>query len=121
MARLPNYYWATMALWVFMVIIFPHVSRQQANLIALVDRAETMPQDYAIRVTGLPPDATNEEEIKTFVEQHALDRPVEVVKVVVAYNMGRYHTTRDDLKSALNKRNTLKLEGKDESDEDFKI
>lgn len=69
-----------------------------------VDSAEVDPNDYAIFIEGLPEDATDEAEIRAFVEAHARETEGEeitdVVAVVVGYDAAVFKTLLESVAKA---------------------
>ena len=110
---IPPYFIVTMML--FMVILFagPHISRLQEAQVAQIDAETICPNDYALQIQGLPKDAVDEREIKEFATKHFCDTPVDVVKVVLAFNIYEIHQLEKKLKSVAQSRaNAMMLLGK---------
>lgn len=81
--------WANMVSWAAMLFLTVQYSRRQRVIDHQVDIAATHPNDFAIMVEGLPEDAIDEQEIKEFFEEHGCGEHVEVVSVVIGYDVER--------------------------------
>lgn len=80
-----------------------------------VDLETTHPNDFAILVEGLPSSAKEEHVIKEFFQENAVaGRRVEVVKVVIAWNVGQFEPTAKELKKLRDRRVSLRISGEAE-------
>eukprot|EP00927_Polykrikos_kofoidii_P054125 TRINITY_DN48601_c0_g1_i1.p1 TRINITY_DN48601_c0_g1~~TRINITY_DN48601_c0_g1_i1.p1 ORF type:complete len:1028 (+),score=144.35 TRINITY_DN48601_c0_g1_i1:49-3132(+) len=72
--------------------------RVQRNVVTQIDTDQVQPSDFGIFIEGLPCDATDEREIKEFVEENARkDNRTEVVKVVVGFNVEVFNELKAEL------------------------
>lgn len=79
---------------------------------SVVDAATTMPNDYAILCSGLPCTATEENAIADFWKKNALkDQEVDIVKVVIGWNLEEFNKLTDELKSLTKTRKKLITKG----------
>mmetsp|Transcript_128490 Transcript_128490/g.240402 ORF Transcript_128490/g.240402 Transcript_128490/m.240402 type:complete len:993 (+) Transcript_128490:3-2981(+) len=70
-----------------------------------VDSNEVDPNDFAIFVQGLPSDATDEQEIKSFFEAYAReDEETPVVQVVIGFDVRKFNQELEDFKVAKQQR-----------------
>eukprot|EP01068_Selenidium_serpulae_P014434 Selendium_serpulae@DN60_c0_g1_i2.p1 len=84
---LPMY--TTVALLGVTVLAFPHYWRRQTRIIQKADKNTDHPNDFAIFVSGLPPDCKDESEIAEFFVKNGTndDDPAEIVNVVIGFDI----------------------------------
>ncbi|CEM34404.1 unnamed protein product [Vitrella brassicaformis CCMP3155] len=82
---------------IFTLVILVHFNRRQEWMRRSVDKEACHPNDFAIMIRGLPPDAIDEEEISVFFEEHATpgDESVPVVKVVVGFDVAEHFALQE--------------------------
>ena len=78
-------------------------SQYQLRLESLVDNKNTLPNDFSVLVSGLPPEANDEERIRKWFQLHALrpreGRQAEVLKVVIGWDIGELKDKLESLKA----------------------
>jgi len=83
-----------------------------------VDLETTHPNDFAILVEGLPASAKEEHVIKEFFQENAVPgKRVEVVKVVIGWNVAQFETTANELKKLRDRRVSQRMKGVEEEAE----
>eukprot|EP00933_Yihiella_yeosuensis_P021944 TRINITY_DN17290_c0_g1_i1.p1 TRINITY_DN17290_c0_g1~~TRINITY_DN17290_c0_g1_i1.p1 ORF type:complete len:961 (+),score=172.07 TRINITY_DN17290_c0_g1_i1:138-2885(+) len=76
-----------------MLNLLAQYSRYQARTKLDVDATEVDPNDYALFIEGLPEDATDEAEIKEFLEEYArIGEHTSVVQVVIGYDVEMFQS-----------------------------
>ncbi|CAE7261245.1 unnamed protein product [Symbiodinium natans] len=81
--------------------------------IVKVDLETTHPNDFAVLVEGLPPSAKEEADIREFFQKNAIKgrSNVEVVKVVIGWNLTQFEKTASELKGLREERRKLRANG----------
>jgi len=101
-----------LAMWVLAVmIVYMYALIQKID--DTVDLETTHPNDFAVLVEGLPPSAKEESDIREFFQKNAIKgRPnVEVVKVVIGWNLTQFEKAAKQLKALREERRALRAKG----------
>eukprot|EP00931_Biecheleriopsis_adriatica_P114905 TRINITY_DN90783_c0_g1_i1.p1 TRINITY_DN90783_c0_g1~~TRINITY_DN90783_c0_g1_i1.p1 ORF type:complete len:954 (+),score=133.20 TRINITY_DN90783_c0_g1_i1:93-2954(+) len=106
-AIVPIFY--TIGFWLLsMLLIFMYAFANQIDEQA--DMGSSSPNDFAVLVEGLPPTVKDESSVKNFFRLNAVeDRgDVEVVKVVIGWDIQEYERTSEELSKLRKKQKKLK-------------